>query len=156
VCAAQQQSGAQGSKTQASDAPPQASSTQPKAQSANSAFSEATVENVLKRINDGFVSHSAPIVLSAFDRTKMRDYSRFASQLQSTFSQYESFRLHFHVTDFTAEANSGSALVEVEYEATPLSDVSPPVRKGDQLHFEFVRTPQGWKITAMRPWNFFS
>ena len=107
-------------------------------------------------MNDGFAAHSAPAVLATFDRTHMRDYSRFAAQLQSTFSQYESFRLHFHVAQITGEGDAGSAVVEVEFEATPLSEVSPPVRKGDQLHFEFAHTPQGWKITAMRPWNFFS
>ena len=148
-------SDAQGSKPSSADASPQSGATQANA-AANGTFSAAVVDTVLKRVNAGFTAHSAPIVLSAFDRTRMRDYPRFAAQLQSSFSQYESFQLHFHVAQFSGQGDTGRATVEVVYEATPLSDLSPPVRKGDQLRFEFARTPQGWKITAMQPWNFFS
>jgi len=156
LCAAQEGGGAQGTKTSPSDAPPQSSSTQGKPQGTSGAFSEAVVDSLLKQINKGFTAHSAPIVLSAFDRTRMPDYAGFAARLQSTFTQYESFRLHFHVAQITSAGNTGTAVVEVEYEATPLSDVSPPIRKGDQLRFAFALTGQGWKITSMRPRNFFS
>ena len=160
LCVAQQSGGAtpgaQGSKTTPSDAPPQSGSTQRNAADMSGAFSEAVVDSLLKRINTGFTAHSAPVALSAFDRIRMPDYARFAARLQSTFTQYESFRLHFHVAQVTSQGDTGTAVVEVEYEATPLSDVSPPVRKGDRLLFDFARTPQGWKITSMRPSNFFS
>src|SRR5581483_4286332 len=138
------QPGAQGSKTSSPDAQQQSGSSQRKGQSTSDGFSEKVVNALLDRVNSGFAAHSAPTVLSAFDRRRMRDYSRFAAALQSTFAQYESFRLDFHLLEVGGGGEAGSAVVEVQYEATPLSEVTPPVRKGQELRFQFVRTPQGW------------
>jgi len=148
--------GSQGAKTAPGNGQPQAGSTQGKSQSTTAAFSEAVVNSLLDRLNRGFAAHSAPVALSVFDRNRMRDYPRFAASLHSIFAQYESFRLHFHVLQLGGGGDVGSAVVEVEYEATPLNEVAPPVRKADQLRFQFMRTPQGWKITLMQRWNFFS
>jgi len=95
-------------------------------------------------------------MLSAFNDSKMDSYLNFQNQILAFFQRYESFHVHFRISQATGEANKGEVLVDFELEEVPRSADAQPVRKRDQLRFNIERGKKGWKIVDLRPRDFFS
>lgn len=119
-------------------------------------FSDAVAQSVLQQLTDGLEGHSDRQMLSTFDDTKMDGYLNFQNQILAFFQSYESFHVHFRISQTTGEANKGEVLVDFELEKVPRSADAQPVRKRDQLRFDMERSKKGWKIVDLRPRGFFS
>src|SRR5207237_6589705 len=61
-------------------------------------FSESVAYAVLQRLTDGLETHNDRLMLSAFDHDKMDGYLNFENQVQAFFQQYDSFRIHFRIS----------------------------------------------------------
>jgi Ni/Co efflux regulator RcnB len=118
-------------------------------------FSQAVANNVLGDLRDGLEGHSQRLMLSAFDQDKMDGYLTFEDQIQAMFQRYDSFRVHYRITQSTVEGSKGVVLVDFEMEEIPLSGGTPQRRQG-QLKFEMERGRKGWKIVDFNPRGFFS
>ena len=79
-------------------------------------FSESVAYAVLQRLTDGLESHNDRLMLSAFDHDKMDGYLNFENQVQAFFQQYDSFRIHFRISQATGEDGRGVALADFEME----------------------------------------
>ena len=119
-------------------------------------FSDAVAQDVLQQLADGLEGHSERLMLSVFDDNKMDGYLNFEDQIEAFFQRYDSFRVHFRISQATTEGDKGVVLVDIEMEETPRSGNARPVRKNDQMRFEMERGKKGWKIVDLRPRTFFS
>ena len=119
-------------------------------------FSDAVAHDVLQQLADGLEGHSERLMLSAFDDNKMDGYLNFEDQILAFFQRYDSFRVHFRISQATTEGDKGVVLVDIEMEEIPRTGNAQPVRKRDQMRFEMERGKKGWKIVDLRPRNFFS
>ena len=119
-------------------------------------FSDAVAQSVLQQLTDGLEGHSDRLMLSAFDDNKMDGYLSFEDQILAFFERYDSFRVHFRISQATTEGSKGVVLVDIEMEEIPRSATGQPVRKRDQMRFEMERGKKGWKIVDLRPRGFFS
>jgi hypothetical protein len=119
------------------------------------AFSTAAANDVLKTLADGLEGHSQRLMLSAFDDSKMDGYLQFEDQIEAFFRRYESFRVHFRISQASQEGDKGVVLVDIEMEELPRSS-GAPVRKHDSMRFELERGRKGWRIVDFRPRQFFS
>ena len=86
----------------------------------------------------------------------MAGYLNFEQQIMTFFRTYDSFRVHFRISETSTEASKGVALIDFEMEELPRAADGQPVRKRDQLRFEMERGDKGWKIVDLQPRNFFS
>ena len=118
-------------------------------------FSPAVANNVLNDLRDGLEGHSQRLMLSAFDQDKMEGYLSFEDQIQALFQRYDSFRVHYRITQSTVEGSKGVVLADFEMEEIPPSGGTPQRRQG-QLKFEMERGRKGWKIVDFNPRGFFS
>jgi flagellum-specific peptidoglycan hydrolase FlgJ len=119
-------------------------------------FSDAVAQDVLQQLTDGLEGHSERLMMSAFDDNKMDGYLNFEDQIVAFFQRYDSFRVHFRISQASTEGDKGVVLVDIEMEEIPRSGNAQPVRKHDQMRFEMERGKKGWKIVDLRPRNFFS
>jgi hypothetical protein len=119
-------------------------------------FSDAVAQDVLQQLTDGLEGHSERLMLSVFDDNKMDGYLNFEDQIEAFFQRYDSFRVHFRISQATTEGDKGVVLVDIEMEEIPRSGNAQPVRKRDQMRFEMERGKKGWKIVDLRPRTFFS
>jgi hypothetical protein len=119
-------------------------------------FSEAVAQSVIQQLTDGLEGHSDRLMLSAFDDNKMDGYLSFEDQILAFFQRYDSFRVHFRISQATTEGSKGVVLVDIEMEEIPRSVNGQPIRKRDQMRFEMERGKKGWKIVDLRPRSFFS
>ena len=118
-------------------------------------FSQAVANNVLSDLRDGLEGHSQRLVLSAFDQDKMDGYLTFEDQIQAMMQRYDSFRVHFRISQSTIEGSKGVVLVDFELEEIPRAG-GTPIRRNGQVKFEMERGRKGWKIVDFNPRGFFS
>ena len=113
-------------------------------------FSQAVANNVLNDLRDGLEGHSQRLLLSAFDQDKMDGYLTFEDQIDAMMQRYDSFRVHFRITQSTVEGSKGVVLVDFEMEEIPRAG-GTPIRRNGQLKFEMERGRKGWKIVDFNP-----
>ena len=118
-------------------------------------FSQAVANSVLNDLRDGLEGHSQRLVLSAFDQDKMDGYLTFEDQIQAMMQRYDSFRVHFRISQSTIEGPKGVVLVDIDLEEIPRAG-GTPIRRSGQVKFEMERGRKGWKIVDFAPRGFFS
>lgn len=119
-------------------------------------FSEEVAEKIAQQVADGLEQHNVRHLLSAFDPDAMTGYVNFQNQVEAMFAAYDSFRVHFRLTQITSEGDTGVVVSEFELEETPPSQDAQPVRKTGQLRFEIRNGKKGWRIVEVKPRSFFS
>jgi ABC-type transporter MlaC component len=118
-------------------------------------FSQAVANNVLNDLRDGLEGHSQRLLLSAFDQDKMDGYLTFEDQIEAMMQRYDSFRVHFRISQSTIEGPKGVVLVDIDLEEMPRAGGNP-IRRNGQVKFEMERGRKGWKIVDFTPRGFFS
>ncbi len=118
-------------------------------------FSQAVANDVLGQVRDGLEGHSQRLMLGAFDQDKMDGYLSFEDQIQALFNRYDSFRVHYRISNSSVEGGKAVVLVDWEMEEIPRGNGSPQRRNG-QLKFELERGRKGWKIVDVNPRGIFS
>lgn len=118
-------------------------------------FSQAVANDVLGQVRDGLEGHSQRLMLGAFDQDKMDGYLSFEDQIAALFARYDSFRVHYSISNSTIEGSKGVVLVDWQMEEIPKAGGSPQRRNG-QIKFEMERTKKGWKIVDFNPRGIFS
>jgi hypothetical protein len=118
-------------------------------------FSESVADVLVQQMSQGLEDHNMRRMLSAFDGDSMDAYVNFQNQVAALFDRYDSFRVHFHISDSRAEGATGVVLVDFEIEEIPRS-ADTPVRKNDQLRLKMKKGKKGWKIVDLKPRAFFS
>jgi hypothetical protein len=118
-------------------------------------FSQAVANSVLNDLRDGLEGHSQRLVLSAFDDDKMDGYLTFEDQIDAMMQRYDSFRVHFRISQSTIEGPKGVVMVDFELEEIPRAG-GAPIRRSGQVKFEMERGRKGWKIVDFNPRGFLS
>ncbi|MGA1998872.1 MAG: hypothetical protein ABSG52_02675 [Terriglobales bacterium] len=118
-------------------------------------FSQAVANNVLNDLRDGLEGHSQRLLLSAFDQDKMDGYLTFEDQIEAMMQRYDSFRVHFRISQSTIEGPKGVVLVDFDLEEVPRAG-GAPIRRNGQVKFEMERGRKGWKIVDFSPRGFLS
>jgi len=118
-------------------------------------FSQAVANDVLGQVRDGLEGHSQRLMLGAFDQDKMDGYLSFEDQIEALFARYDSFRVHYRISNSSVEGSKAVVLVDWEMEEIPKSGGGPARRNG-QIKFQMERGRKGWKIVDVSPRGIFS
>lgn len=118
-------------------------------------FSQAVANDVLGQIRDGLEGHSQRLMLGAFDQDKMDGYLSFEDQIEALFQRYDSFRVHYRISNSSVEGSKATVLVDWEMEEIPKTSGSPQ-RRNSQIKFEMERGRKGWKVVDVSPRGIFS
>jgi len=147
---------AQTAATPAGGVPQNDSGANSRAAATSETFTAAVANDLLFQLADGMESRNAKLALSAFDGSKLADYSQFSRQISAWLRGNSSFRVYYKLREAAADGARGTALVDFAYEAQPHNDGAPPVRRHEQLRLTFERGAHGWKIVGVSPRAFFS
>jgi hypothetical protein len=118
-------------------------------------FSQAVANTVLNDLRDGLEGHSQRLLLSAFDQDKMDGYLTLEDQIEAMMQRYDSFRVHFRISQSSIEGPKGVVLVDFDLEEIPRAG-GAPIRRSGQVKFEMERGRKGWKIVDFNPRGFLS
>lgn len=146
----------------AQDKPPAAASTaQPPAQPIAPAvqpidLSDEVVRDVLTNFQRGMEDHNLDRVLDVFDADNMKDYAQFHDQMVAFFRLHDSVKLRYQLLQVSADKDEGFAIADIEMDADPYDNLPTPQRRSTQMRFHMKRGPKGWKVTGLRPSDFFN
>ena len=118
-------------------------------------FSQAVANDVLGQIRDGLEGHSQRLMLGAFAQDTMDGYLSFEDQIEALFQRYDSFRVHYRISNSAVDGGKATVLVDWEMEEIPKTNGSPQRRNG-QIKFEMERGRKGWKVVDVSPRGIFS
>ena len=118
--------------------------------SATPVFSEADAARLLAELQQAVEGSNRRAFLRLLDAGKMPNYATFQDQVTEFFEKYESFRMHYHVTQASAEGSLGVVLADVELETTP-AGAPVPVRRSSQLRLLAAWDGKQWKIVDLSP-----
>jgi len=141
--------------------PSAAAETQPSDQPASPAtqkidFSDEVVRDVLTNLQRGIETHDLDRVLAIFDQQNMKDYAQFHDQMVAFFRRYDSVRLRYQLLQVTSGKDGSFAIADIDMDADP-SDILPtPQRRSTQMRFQMRRGPNGWRVVAVQPADFFN
>ncbi len=119
-------------------------------------LSDQVTRDVFEPLQRGMVGHNLYQVLALFDEQQMSDYAQVRDQLYAFFAQYDALRFRYQLLQVTSDKNGGSAVAEIEMEATPADPSQITVRREVQMRFRLVHGPKAWKVVGFSPSDFFA
>ena len=119
-------------------------------------LSDEVVRDVLTNLQRGIETHDIDRVLEIFDQQNMKDYAQFHDQMVAFFHRYDSVKFRYQLLQVTSDKEGSFAIADIDMDADP-SDILPtPQRRSTQMRFQMKRAPNGWKVVALRPADFFN
>ena len=119
-------------------------------------LSDQVVRDVLANFQRGIESHNLDLVMQIFDPQNMKDYAQFHDQMVAFFRLHDSVKFRYQLLQVAADKDVGFAVADIDMDADP-SDILPTEqRRTTQMRFEMKRGPKGWKVTGLRPADFFN
>lgn len=118
-------------------------------------LSDEVVRDVLTNFQRGIETHNLDRVLDVFDPDGMKDYSQFRDQMTAFFRLHDSIKFRYQLLQVTADKDQGSAVADVDMEVESADILPTTQRHSTQMRFQLKRIGKEWKVTGLRPQNFF-
>ena len=119
-------------------------------------LSDQVIRDVFGPLQRGMEGHNPYQVLALFDQQQMPDYAQVRDQLRAFFAQYDAIRFRYRLLQVTSDKNGGSAVAEIEMEATPADESQGILRRDTQMRFRLTLGSKGWRLVGFAPADFFA
>jgi hypothetical protein len=141
----------------AQDAPPAAGSAQsPTSAAVPLDLSDEVVRDVLAEFQRSIESSNLDHLLGTFDADATPDFPAVRDQFTAFFRLHENIKFRYQLLQVTAEKDVAFATADVEMDAVPTDILPTERRRSSQMRFQMTRTPKGWRLTALKPMDFFT
>lgn len=118
-------------------------------------LSDQVIRDVFGPLQRGMESHNSYQVLALFDEQQTPDYAQVRDQLRAFFAEYDAIRFRYQLLQVTSDKNGGSAVAEIEMEATPADPSQVTLRRDTQMRFRLTLGRMGWRLVGFAPADFF-
>jgi hypothetical protein len=119
-------------------------------------LSDQVIRDVFRPLQRGMEGHNPYQVLAIFDQQGTPDYVQVRDQLRAFFDQYDAIRFRYQLLQVTSDKNGGSAVAEIELEATPVEPSQVTLRRDTQMRFRLTLGRKGWRLVGFAPADFFA
>lgn len=134
--------------------PPAPEPAQPPAEKLD--LNDQVIRDVFGPLQRGMEGHNPYQVLALFDQQQTPDYAQVRDQLRAFFAQYDAIRFRYQLLQVTSDEHGGSAVAEIEMEATPADPSQIIVRRATQMRFRLTPGRKGWRLVGFSPADFFA
>jgi hypothetical protein len=119
-------------------------------------LNDQVIRDVFEPLQSAIRGHNLQQLLAVFDQQQMSDYAEVRDQLRAFFNQYDAIRFRYQLLQVTSAKNRGSAVAEIELEATPADPSGATLRRDLQMRFRMNLGGKGWRLLGFSPENFFA
>ena len=119
-------------------------------------LSDEVVHDVLAPFQTAIETRNLDNLLSTFDREHTVNYGQIREQFVTFFQLHDNIRFRYQLQQATAEKDIAYAIADVELDAQPADILPTEQRRTAQMRFQMLRTPKGWRLTAVKPMDFFT
>jgi hypothetical protein len=119
-------------------------------------LNDQVIRDVFGPLQRGMESHNLEKVLAIFDQQQTTDYAQLRDRLRAFFDQYDTIRFRYQLLQATSDNKHGSAIAEIELEATPADPSQITLRRDTQMRFRMSLGSKGWRLVGFAPADFFA
>ena len=119
-------------------------------------LNDEVIRDVFGPLQRAIEGHNLDQVLAIFDQQGTPDYAQVRDQLRAFFDQYDAIRFRYQLLQVTSDKNHGSAVAEIEMDATPADPSLVTLRRDIQMRFHLDLGRKGWKLVGFSPADFFA
>lgn len=113
------------------------------------------VSRVVREFNSNIEGQSTFTIRQVVDDKNFFDYPRFEEELERLFRSVGELRIYTRRVNVQTNDDRAIAVVEVDLAFVDRLDPTRRTRRRQRITFDFHRTPRGWKITEIKPREFF-
>ncbi len=141
----------------AQDAPPATGSTQsPPSTAVPLDLSDEVVRDVFVEFQRAIESSNLDHLLGTFDPDATPDYPQIRQQFAAFFRLHDNIKFRYQLLQVTADKDVAFATADLEMDAQPADDLPTEQRRTTQMRFQMKLTPKGWRLTGLKPMDFFT
>ncbi len=119
-------------------------------------LSDQVIRDVFGPFQRGMQGHNLYQVLAAFDQQVTPDYAGVRDQLRAFFYQYDAIRFQYQLLQVTSDKDQGSAVADIQMDATPADPAQVTLRRETQMRFRLKLGSKGWRLVGFAPADFFA
>jgi hypothetical protein len=140
----------------AQQAPPTGASAQPPSSTAPLDLSDQVVRDVFAEFQRSIESSNLDHLLGTFDPDATPDYRQIRDQFAAFFRLHDNIKFRYQLLQVTSDKDVAFATADVEMDAVPADVLPTEQRRTAQMRFQMKRTPKGWRLTGLKPMDFFT
>jgi hypothetical protein len=95
-------------------------------------------------------------LLATFDADATPDFPQIRDQFVAFFGLHDNIRFRYQILQATDDKGVAFAIADVDMDAQPADVLPTERRRSAQMRFQMKRTPKGWRLTGLKPMDFFS
>jgi hypothetical protein len=119
-------------------------------------LSDELVHDVLTPFQVAMETHNLDHLLDTFDSEATPDFPRIRDQFRAFFRLTDTIKFRYQILQASADHDSAIATADVDMDALPADSLPTEQRRSTQMRFQMKRTPKGWRLTALKPMDFFT
>jgi len=118
--------------------------------------SDEIVRDVLLPFQRALETHNLDHLLDTFDPAAP-DFPRFRDQFRAFFRLTDAVKLRYQILQAAADGpDTAYAIADIDMDALPADSLPTEQRRSTQMRLQMTRTPKGWRLTALKPLDFFT
>lgn len=133
---------------------PAEQATQPAVQPVN--LSDEVVQDVLSPFQRAIETRDYSLLLGTFDAAATSDFAQIREQFDAFFRLHDNIKFRYQLLQVSADKDLGFAMADVDMDAQPRDDLPTEQRRTAQMRFQMKRTAKGWRLTGLKPMDFFT
>ncbi|HZD33389.1 MAG TPA: hypothetical protein VE779_17220 [Candidatus Angelobacter sp.] len=119
-------------------------------------LSDEVVRDVLSNFQRSIETRNLERLLETFDAEATPDYPRIRDQFVAFFRLHDNIKFRYQLLQSTADKDVAFATADVDMDAQPADDLPTEQRRTAQMHFQMKRAAKGWRLTGLKPMDFFT
>ncbi len=119
-------------------------------------LNDQVIRDVFGPLQRAMEAHNLYQVLAVFDQQGTPDYAQVRDQLRAFFYQHDAIRFQYQLLQVTSDKDQGSAVADIQMDATPADPSQVTLRRETQMRFRMKLGPKGWRLVGFSPGDFFA
>ncbi len=95
-------------------------------------------------------------LLGTFDPDATAGFPEIRNQFAAFFRLHENIKFRYQLLQVTADKDVAFATADIEMDAYPADSLPTEQRHTTQMRFQMKRTSKGWRLTGLKPMDFFT
>jgi hypothetical protein len=120
-------------------------------------LSDEIVHDVLLPFQIAIETHNLDHLLATFDPAATPDFPQIRDQFRAFFRLTDTVKFRYQILQAAAgDHDTSYAIADIDMDALPADALPTEQRRSTQMRFQMTRTPKGWRLTALKPMDFFT
>jgi ketosteroid isomerase-like protein len=119
-------------------------------------LSDEVVRDVFAEFQHSMEASDLDHLLGTFDPDATAGFPQIRDQFAAFFRLHENIKFRYQLLQVTADKDVAFATADVEMDAYPADSLPTEQRHSTQMRFQMKRTSKGWRLTGLKPMDFFT